>query len=43
VQSGGRRLEYVITEKGEGLRPAIELIEGWGSSDTSVIQRRRAS
>ena len=32
VQSGGRRLEYRITQKGEALRPALELIDGWGSS-----------
>jgi len=32
VQTGGRRLEYRITRKGEALRPAIELIEGWGNS-----------
>jgi len=32
VVAGGRRLEYRITRKGEALRPAIELIEGWGNS-----------
>ncbi len=28
---GGRRLEYRMTYKGEALRPALELIEGWGN------------
>ncbi len=31
VQSGARRLEYRMTGKGEALRPALELIEGWGN------------
>jgi DNA-binding HxlR family transcriptional regulator len=31
VRSGARRLEYRITGKGEALRPALELIEGWGN------------
>lgn len=35
VQSGGRRLEYCITQRGEALRPALELIEGWGK-DASI-------
>ena len=35
VRSGARRLEYRITGKGEALRPALELIEGWGNG-TSV-------
>jgi DNA-binding HxlR family transcriptional regulator len=39
LQSGGRRLEYRITRKGEALRPAIELIEGWGNT-TSVTPLR---
>ena len=30
VQSGARRLEYRVTGKGEALRPALELIKGWG-------------
>ncbi len=29
VLSGARRLEYRVTRKGEALRPALELIEGW--------------
>lgn len=35
VQSGARRLEYRVTGKGEALRPALELIEGWGVSASS--------
>lgn len=31
VHSGARRLEYRVTGKGEALRPALELIEGWGN------------
>jgi DNA-binding HxlR family transcriptional regulator len=31
VHSGARRLEYRMTDKGEALRPALELIEGWGN------------
>jgi DNA-binding HxlR family transcriptional regulator len=31
VCSGARRLEYRVTGKGEALRPALELIEGWGN------------
>jgi len=31
VCAGARRLEYRITGKGEALRPALELIEGWGN------------
>jgi DNA-binding HxlR family transcriptional regulator len=34
VHSGGRRLEYRVTSKGEALRPALELIAGWGNSAT---------
>jgi len=30
VSSGARRLEYRVTGKGEALRPALELIKGWG-------------
>lgn len=30
VHSGARRLEYRVTGKGEALRPALEMIEGWG-------------
>jgi DNA-binding HxlR family transcriptional regulator len=30
VQPGTRYLEYRITRKGEALRPALELLEGWG-------------
>ena len=39
VQAGGRRLEYCLTEKGEALRPALELIEGWGTS--ASVERMR--
>jgi DNA-binding HxlR family transcriptional regulator len=35
VQSGARRLEYRVTGKGEALRPALELIEGWGNGGPS--------
>ncbi len=31
VHSGARRLEYRVTGKGEALRPALELIAGWGN------------
>ncbi len=31
VHCGARRLEYRVTGKGEALRPALELIEGWGN------------
>jgi DNA-binding HxlR family transcriptional regulator len=31
VHSGAQRLEYRVTGKGEALRPALELIEGWGN------------
>ena len=31
IRSGARRLEYRVTGKGEALRPALELIEGWGN------------
>ena len=30
VHSGARRLEYRVTGKGEALRPALELMAGWG-------------
>jgi DNA-binding HxlR family transcriptional regulator len=32
VRFGARRLEYRVTRKGEALRPALELIKGWGES-----------
>ena len=35
VHSGARRLEYRVTGKGEALRPALELIEGWGRGSRS--------
>lgn len=35
VHTGARRLEYRITGKGEALRPALELIEGWGKIPSS--------
>jgi DNA-binding HxlR family transcriptional regulator len=31
VYFGARRLEYRVTGKGEALRPALELMEGWGN------------
>ena len=31
VHSGARRLEYRVTGKGDALRPALNLIEGWGT------------
>ncbi len=31
VRIGARRLEYRMTDKGEALRPALELIDGWGN------------
>jgi DNA-binding HxlR family transcriptional regulator len=31
VYSGARRQEYRVTGKGEALRPALELMEGWGN------------
>ena len=31
VHSGARRQGYRMTDKGEALRPALELIEGWGN------------
>ncbi|WP_316014526.1 helix-turn-helix domain-containing protein [Roseobacter sp. HKCCA0434] len=30
VHEGARRLEYRVTEKGEGLRAPLEAIEAWG-------------
>ena len=30
IRPGARRLEYRVTAKGEALRPALELLEGWG-------------
>jgi DNA-binding HxlR family transcriptional regulator len=34
VHFGANRLEYWMTEKGEALRPALELIEGWGNGSS---------
>ena len=31
VRFGARRQEYRVTGKGEALRPALQLIEGWGN------------
>ena len=31
IHSGARRQEYRVTGKGEALRPALELMEGWGN------------
>ncbi len=31
VHPGARRLEYRMTGKGEALRPALNLIDGWGN------------
>ena len=31
IHAGARRLEYRVTGKGEALRPALELIAGWGN------------
>ena len=31
VHIGARRLEYTMTDKGEALRPALELIDGCGN------------
>jgi len=41
VQVGGRRMEYRITRKGEALRPAIELIEGWGNTASANGSQHR--
>ena len=38
VYSGARRLEYRVTYKGEALRPALELIEGWGNGASGAFQ-----
>ena len=47
VHFGASRLEYWITGKGEALRPALELIEGWGNGasvdDTSVTGTRHGA
>ena len=44
VHIGARRLEYRMTDKGEALRPALELIDGWGNgasvNGTSVTGTR---
>ncbi len=31
IHSGARRLEYRMTDRGEALRPALELFEVWGN------------
>jgi DNA-binding HxlR family transcriptional regulator len=31
IRSGAQRQEYRLTHKGEALRPALELIKGWGN------------
>jgi DNA-binding HxlR family transcriptional regulator len=33
VQSDARRREYRLTGKGEALRPALELLESWGTEN----------
>ena len=33
VNSGARRQEYRVTDKGEALRPTLELMEGWGNTN----------
>ena len=47
VHSGARRLEYRVTGRGEALRPALELIEGWGNgasmSSPSHIMKDRVN
>ena len=44
VPFGASRLEYWMTGKGEALRPALELIEGWGNggvvNETSITGTR---
>jgi DNA-binding HxlR family transcriptional regulator len=44
VHSGARRLEYRVTVKGEALRPALELIDGWGrrTGRRHIGQRHKA-
>lgn len=49
VHAGGRRLEYRVTRKGEALRPALEMIAGWGTgwgssaaNDNAVTGEARA-
>ncbi len=37
VHSGARRLEYRVTGKGEALRPALALIEGWGNGASVAL------
>ncbi len=37
VHSGTRRLEYRVTRNGEALRPALELIEGWGNGASVTL------
>ncbi len=36
VHIGARRLEYRVTNKGEALRPALELIDGWATAHRST-------
>ena len=47
VHIGARRLEYRVTGKGEALRPALELIDGWGNgasvNETSVTGTRHGA
>lgn len=33
VRNGARRLEYRATAKAEALRPALEMMEGWGRAN----------
>jgi len=42
VHTGARRLEYRVTGKGEALRPALELIEGWGNGAFVALQGNAA-
>jgi DNA-binding HxlR family transcriptional regulator len=42
VHSGARRLEYRVTGKGEALRPALKLIEGWGNGASVALQDNAA-
>jgi DNA-binding HxlR family transcriptional regulator len=36
LHSEARRQEYRLTDKGEALRPALELIEAWGRGATRL-------
>ena len=40
VHSGARRQEYRVTGKGEALRPALDLMEGWGNSTSTTGVKR---